>query len=135
HRRVEAAEHVVPVRRAVDDRPVVRDGPLRRKAGLGAELVRPEADEDDEDERREEEEPEPERPRQRPQSGDPGALPRLAGSERALAGTLVRDLGLGFLDLGENEIGGGRRGGGGWSPPFPGFRLFLPPRPRRARQR
>src|SRR5262249_40646058 len=84
------------------------------------ELVRPEADEDDEDERRDEEEPEPERPRQRPQCGDPAALPRLAGAERTYTGTLVRDLVLGLLDLGENEIGRIRRRGAVHPPPSRG---------------
>src|SRR5207247_9126500 len=99
---------------------VVRGRPCGREAGLGAELVRPEADEDDEDERREQEEAEPERARQRPQGGDPpaAALARLGGAaaERLLARLRVLEL-FGLLDLGESQVGRLRRGGAGHPAP------------------
>src|SRR5439155_10755164 len=97
-------------------RAVVRERPLRREARLGAELVRPEADEHDEDERREQEEAEPEAPRQRPGGGDPAAAPlaflRLA--EGVLPPLLER---LCLLELGDVELRCRLRSGGAGHPP------------------
>src|SRR5581483_4188582 len=104
-RRVEAAEHVVPVGGAVEDRRVVREGPFRREARLRAELVRPEADEDDEDERGDEEEAEPEAARKRPRGRRPAAaaLARLRGAAERLLPRRLLEL-LGLLDAGQRGL-------------------------------